>query len=162
MSSVFNACSYPFSSRTSNAQTDRTEDAYLYHRHCTHSERARSRIFGHNAPKPPFLIGWDALMAKFFQPMPGSFTNNFFFEFDKGVCTVRHLANTHDSEAWSMNLCANLDEYREGELIELFGTTYIAAMVFDKLKLPTHQETICQSGRKQNCIHFKKKIQYSK
>ena len=90
LSSVFNACSYPYSSRTSNAQTDRTEDAYFYHRHCKHSERARSRIFGHNAPKPPLFIGWDALMAKFFQPMPGGFTNNFFFEFDKGVRTVRH------------------------------------------------------------------------
>ena len=121
MSSVFNACSYPFSSRTSNAQTDRTEDAYFYHRHCKHSERARSRIFGHNAPKPPLFIGWDALMAKFFQPMPGGFTNNFFFEFDKGVRTVRHLADTPDSEAWSVNLCANLDDCRKGVLIELLA-----------------------------------------
>ena len=68
LSSVFNACSYPFSSRTSNAQTDRTEDAYFYHRHCKDSARARSRICGHNAPKPPLFIGWDALMAKFFRP----------------------------------------------------------------------------------------------
>ena len=98
MSSVFNACSYPFSSRTSNAQTDRTEDAYFYHRHCKHSEK-----------------------AKFFQPMPGGFTNNFFFEFDKGVRTVRHLADTPDSEAWRVNLCANLDDCRKGVLIELLA-----------------------------------------
>ena len=27
-----------------------------------------------------FFIGWDVLMAQYFQPMPGGFTNNFFFE----------------------------------------------------------------------------------
>ena len=77
-----------------------------------------------------------------------------FFEFDKGVRTVRHLADTPDSEAWSVNLCANFDECRKGVLIELFGTTYIAAMVFDNLKLPRHQGTIWQ---KRKFLPFQKK-----
>ena len=100
------------------------------------------------------FIGLNALMVKYFQPTPGGFTNNFLSEFDKGVCTIRQLADTPDSEAWSVNLCANLDECRKGVLIERFGTTYIAAMVFDNLKLPRHQETICQKTK----LHpFKKK-----
>ena len=53
-----------------------------------------AEFLDHNTPKPPFFIGWDALMAKYFQPMPGGFTNNFFFEFEKGVCTVFERADT--------------------------------------------------------------------
>ena len=77
-------------------------------------------------------------MSKYFQPMPGGFTNNFFFEFDKGVCTVRELADTPDSEAWSVNLCPNLEECRKGVLEDLFGTELISEMIFNNLKLLRH------------------------
>ena len=72
-----------------------------------------AEFLDHNAPKPPFFIGWDALMAKYFQPMPGGFTNNFFFEFDKGVCTVFEQADTPNSEAWSVIMFPTLEECQE-------------------------------------------------
>ena len=72
-----------------------------------------AEFLDHNAPKPPFFIGWDALMAKYFQPMPGGFTNNFFFEFDKGVCTVFERADTPNSEAWSVIMFPTLEECQE-------------------------------------------------
>lgn len=34
--------------------------------------------------------------------MPAGFTSNFFFEFEKGKVTVKHLADS--SEAWTYNM----------------------------------------------------------
>jgi len=89
------------------------------------------------------FIGWDALMAKCFQPMPVGFTSNFLSSLIKVSVLFDIWQTRPDSEAWSVNFCPNLDECRKGVLIELFGTTCIAAMVFDNLKLLRHQGTIC-------------------
>ena len=82
-----------------------------------------------------------------------------FFEFDKGVCSVRHLADTPDSEAWSVNLCANLDDCRKGVLIELLAQLILLQWFSTTWNFRGTRERF---SRKENCIHFKRIFQCSK
>ena len=74
-------------------------------------------------------------------------TNNFFFEFDKGVCTVRKLEDTPDSEAWSVNMCSNLEECRKGVLAQLFGPEQISKIILTSSSFPDTQATTCHKRK---------------
>ena len=78
-------------------------------------------------------------MAKYFQPMPGGFTNNFFFEFDKGVCTVFERADTPNSEAWRVIMFPTLEECQECLKICSVPSRYLQKLFLTKFKLPRHQ-----------------------
>ena len=60
----------------------------------------QAEFLDHNAPNPPFFIGWEAVLDKYFVDLPGGYTSNFFFEFKKGVLTARHLVDTPDTDRW--------------------------------------------------------------
>ena len=64
-----------------------------------------AEFLDHNAPKPQFFIGWDALMAKYFQPMRGGFTNISSLSLIK-VCALRSSEQTHLIVKLGVLLCS--------------------------------------------------------
>ena len=82
-----------------------------------------AEFLDHGAPRPPFFIGWDSLLDKYFVDLPGGYTDNFFFEFNKGQVYVRQLCDTPDAEAWSHNMLIgdSLEATRKAILRDVFG-----------------------------------------
>ena len=58
----------------------------------------------HNSNKRPFFTGWGQLLDKYFHSLPGGYTENYFFEINFGVATVRNLADIPGNFAWSFNM----------------------------------------------------------
>ena len=42
----------------------------------------------------PFYTGWDTILPKYFKKMPSWYIFNYFFEFDEGHLSMRHLRDT--------------------------------------------------------------------
>lgn len=52
--------------------------------------------------------------------------------------TVRHLCNTPNEEAWSVELCKNPELVKKAILRELFNVNDIGAAEYSRLNLPRH------------------------
>jgi hypothetical protein len=50
----------------------------------------------HCDPSAPFFIGWEGIINKCFLNLPSGFTFNYFFEFENGNVSMRHLCSTPD------------------------------------------------------------------
>ena len=97
-----------------------------------------SQFLDHNASKPPFFIGWENILNKYFTNLPGGYTNNYFFEFKQGTVTVRYLADTPDADAWSFEMCAKPESTKKAILKYLFGVDDVKHCTFDKIRLERH------------------------
>ena len=99
-----------------------------------------AEFLDHGAPRPPFFIGWDSLLDKYFVDLPGGYTDKFFFEFKKGQVYVRQLCDTPDAEAWSHNMLIgdSLEATRKAILRDLFGSKKKEKCTFDNVRLARH------------------------
>jgi hypothetical protein len=74
--------------------------------------------------------------------MPDLYTKNYYFEFDNGVVTYRHLTTTPDSEAIQHNMVkGDVDVVRRAILQELFGVSEVSSLSSASLqfiRLPRH------------------------
>ena len=52
-------------------------------------------------------FGWDGILNRYFNNMPAGFTFHYYFEFDGGNVTMRHLCSTADEESVYHQLCPN-------------------------------------------------------
>eukprot|EP00475_Leptophrys_vorax_P037853 TRINITY_DN6582_c0_g1_i4.p1 TRINITY_DN6582_c0_g1~~TRINITY_DN6582_c0_g1_i4.p1 ORF type:complete len:170 (+),score=42.37 TRINITY_DN6582_c0_g1_i4:373-882(+) len=69
--------------------------------------------------------------------MPVGFTFHYYFEFDGGNVTMRHLCSTSDDQAVYHQLCANPVIVKKAIVRDLFDKELKDATVYD-LKLPRH------------------------
>ena len=87
----------------------------------------------------PFRTGWGDFLSKYFKPMPAGFTSNYFFEFEEGWCTFRHLVTTPDDQAVHHKMCDDITGTRSAILQELFGVLSIQDAKMIQLTLPRHK-----------------------
>jgi hypothetical protein len=110
-----------------------------------------AEFLDHSSSKRPFFINWHTILDKYFKDMPAQFTFNFFFEFDKGDVTVRHLVSTPDEDCTTISLVrGNKDAVRKAILKELFGVTQVTELSersLDTMQLPRHPGNVL-SGKK--------------
>jgi hypothetical protein len=94
----------------------------------------------HTGSNSNFFIGWDSFLGKYFKKLPSGFTQCYFFEFENGSVTYRHLCNTPDSEAFHFTLCntSNLAIIKNAIAMELFGTVDRSQWSMKTLSLPKH------------------------
>ena len=78
---------------------------------------------------------------------PGGFTNNFCFEFDKGVCTVFERADTPNSEAWSVIMFPTLEECQECLNICSVPSRYLRNYFWRSLSCPDTKATTCHKRK---------------
>ncbi|CAM6105554.1 unnamed protein product [Calypogeia fissa] len=57
-----------------------------------------AKFLDHRDPKRPFFINWEKILDKYFKSMPPRFTGYYFYEFDEGIVTMRHLATSPETE----------------------------------------------------------------
>ena len=90
---------------------------------CNSSKSVRANLIRHDDSNI-FRAGWDGLLSKYFAAMPGGFTGNYFFEFEKGQCMFRHLTTTADVDAIVHPLCGieSARSIRTALALELFGS----------------------------------------
>ena len=86
----------------------------------------------------PFRINWESALNKYFKHLPTGYTANFFYEFTKGYCTFRRLANTPNHEAVSIQLAKPIPELRKQILEDLFLQTDVMKVKMVNLSLPRH------------------------
>ena len=80
-------------------------------------------------------------MAKYFKRMPPGFTKKYFFEIDQGVCTMRHLCTTPDSQAETFSLVQsnNVELIRQALIRALFPNHVeksLKGLSIDNMQLP--------------------------
>ena len=83
-----------------------------------------SKIFNHLDSKRPFYIGWENVVNKFFKNLPSGFTKNYFFEFEEGILTMKHLHNSEEENTTIVDLLEhrkNLDLIRKAVVNDIFG-----------------------------------------
>jgi hypothetical protein len=85
-----------------------------------------------------FRSGWGGLLSKYFAKMPAGFTGCYFYKFEDGQCTYRHLTTTPDADAIVHPLCiaANAPDIRTAFALELFGSSDKAEWSVAAVKLP--------------------------
>jgi len=98
----------------------------------------KAEFLDHRQTKPPFFIGWEAVLDKYFQDVPPGYTGNFYFEFSNGKMVARHLCSTPDEDAWGFEMCKNPDLVKKAICQELFGVDSIDLAEFEKIRLPRH------------------------
>ena len=64
--------------------------------------------------------------------------SNYFFEFEAGKATIRHLCSTPDEDAWCVQLCKNPETLFTVVPRELFGVEDMATASLEQLRLPRH------------------------
>ena len=98
-----------------------------------------AEFLDHSNPSVLFFTEWENLLGKYFKKMPAQFTFNYFFEFNNGSVTVRHLTDTPDSEAFTVGLVkGDPSIIRNALLTELFGCTAPEHMKLANVKLPRY------------------------
>lgn len=102
----------------------------------------KAEFLDHKSPKRPFFVGWEVILNKYFNNMPPQFTFNYFFEFDRGDLTMRHLSTTPDTEARSVKMLKGDPLLvRNAILFELFGhknVSELSVRSLDTIKLARH------------------------
>ena len=90
---------------------------------CNNINSVKSVFLNHTTKNSHFFTGWDGLLGKYFKKLPTGLTQNYFFEFEKGAVTYRHLSGSPDSEAVHFPMCytSNLDTLKNALTLELFG-----------------------------------------
>ena len=95
----------------------------------------------------PFRVGWGAILNKYFKDLPGGYTKFYFFEFTKGYVTYRHLANTPDSGAISLQLIDLKPGVKEQLLVELFGKTDVQNLRMIDVTLPKNPGKVLSKAK---------------
>lgn len=110
---------------------------------CNNVHSVCAEFLDHNSSKRPFFIGWAAILNKYFNDMPAQNTFNYFFEFDCGVCTMRHLTSTVDADAVRFSMVkGNPTMVTKAILYELFGVDKVSLVSLnslDTIKLKRHE-----------------------
>jgi hypothetical protein len=88
----------------------------------------------HESATRPFFIGWDTVLARYIKDMPPNYTGSYYFEFEKGEVTYRHLSSTPDEEAVRVNLLkASPEVVRRALLQEIFGLNDVSELTLASL-----------------------------
>jgi hypothetical protein len=106
-------------------------------------------FLNHNCPNPPFLIGWKAILDKIFKNLPTGYTNNYFFEFQKGKVIVKHLFDSDTNESWLFDMNIIDAELPRVQILDaLFGSKDLHLILITSNSVCT-KETI--SSIKSSC-----------
>lgn len=110
---------------------------------CDKVKGVSAEFLDHTDAKRPFYIMWEGILDKYFKNLPSGFTQNYFFEFDEGIVTMKHLANSPDSESvcTPMILPGTASTIRSVLLQELFGLSALKNLTgesIDSIQLPRH------------------------
>ena len=116
---------------------------------CNDIKSVKAVFLDHTVRNSHFFIGWDGLLGKYFKKLPTGFTQNYFFEFENGTVTYRHLSSSPDSEAVHFPMCytSNLDILKHSLAMELFGAADRSLWSMDQIKLPKHQGITLQAAK---------------
>lgn len=110
---------------------------------CDEVKGVSAEFLDHRDSKRPFFVNWDTILDKYFKNLPVGFTGFYFFEFDEGIISMKHLASSPESE----QVCVPLIQpgtagfVRSALLNELFGVSSIldlSAKSINTLRLPRH------------------------
>lgn len=82
-----------------------------------------AKFLDHRSTTRPFFGEWRPLLTKYLKPMPTNYTSHYYFEIEKGVVEMRHLATTPNDESmhFPMILPTNIDAICRAILFDLFG-----------------------------------------
>ncbi|KAF1776809.1 hypothetical protein GQ600_11469 [Phytophthora cactorum] len=88
------------------------------------TESVHATFLDHRKNHRPSFCGWEDLLSKCFKRMPPSYTNNYFFEIDNCVVTMRHLITAAQQDAEIFSLIGDGDPItiRKAFLADLFGS----------------------------------------
>lgn len=97
----------------------------------------------HHDPKCPFFVGWETILDKYSKSMPTSFTRYYFFEFDEGIVSMKHLVDSPESEqiCVSLILPGIIGFVGLALLKDLFDVSSITSLIIESmnsLQLPRH------------------------
>ena len=95
-----------------------------------------AEFLDNKSEKPVFVTGWSDLLCRYFDTLPDGYTGNYFFEFENGMATVRHLCTTSDEEAWSFQMCTNPEQVKKALLHDLFAVSDPDLAVYANIRLP--------------------------
>ena len=80
-------------------------------------------LIDHRDPKRPCYSSWENVIRKNFKKLPIRYTFNYFFEFDRGLMSMRPLCSSPDTDAKNYPLISldNLSLIRKSVLSDLYG-----------------------------------------
>ncbi|ETI52717.1 hypothetical protein F443_04225, partial [Phytophthora nicotianae P1569] len=62
------------------------------------SKSVRAQFIDHRSHLLTFFYGWPELLYKYFTNMTSGYTENYFFEIDGGIVSMKHLVTTPDED----------------------------------------------------------------